>query len=291
MKSDSFVLGIDFGTDSVRALVVAASNGAVAGTSVVPYPRWAAGKYCDPLANRFRQHPRDYLEAMEAATAGALREAGSGIASRVQGIAADTTGSTPVLADRTGTPLALLPAFQDEPDAMFILWKDHTSVAQAERINALAHRWNVDYTQYEGGVYSSEWFWAKVLRVLETNPAVADGGRYGHRTLRLDPGGPHRRPRPGAAEAQPMRGGTQGDVARSVRRLPVRRIPGPASSPAARGESLPGRRDLDRRRPLRNGVRGMGAQAGDLAVGRRGRRRLRRAHGCGRRWNPAATSC
>lgn len=174
MTSDSFVLGIDFGTDSVRAVVVAASNGAVAGTCVVPYPRWAEGRYCDPLANRFRQHPRDYLESMEAATAGALREAGSGVASRVRGLAADTTGSTPVLADRTGTPLALLPAFQDDPDAMFILWKDHTSVAEAERINALAHRWNVDYTQYEGGVYSSEWFWAKVLRVLETNPAVAE---------------------------------------------------------------------------------------------------------------------
>ena len=174
MKSDSFVLGIDFGTDSVRAVVVAASDGAVAGTCVVPYRRWAEGQYCDPRANQFRQHPRDYLEAMEAATAGALREAGSGVAARVQGIAADTTGSTPVLADRTGTPLALLPAFQDEPDAMFILWKDHTSVAQAERINALAHSWKVDYTQYEGGIYSSEWFWAKVLRVLETNPAVAE---------------------------------------------------------------------------------------------------------------------
>ncbi|MES1206653.1 MAG: ribulokinase [Pseudomonadota bacterium] len=174
MKSDSFVLGIDFGTDSVRAVVVAASNGAVAGTCVVPYRRWAEGRYCDPLANRFRQHPRDYLEAMETATAGALREAGTGVAARVRGLAADTTGSTPVLADRTGMPLALSPAFQDDPDAMFILWKDHTSVAQAERINAIAHSWNVDYTQYEGGVYSSEWFWAKVLRVLETNPAVAE---------------------------------------------------------------------------------------------------------------------
>ena len=174
MKSDSFVLGIDFGTDSVRAVVVAASDGAVAGTCVVPYRRWAEGQYCDPRANQFRQHPRDYLEAMEAATTGALRDAGSGVAARVQGLAADTTGSTPVLADRTGTPLALLPGFQDDPDAMFILWKDHTSVAQAERINALAHSWKVDYTQYEGGIYSSEWFWAKVLRVLETNPAVAE---------------------------------------------------------------------------------------------------------------------
>jgi L-ribulokinase len=169
-----FVLGLDFGTDSVRAVVVRASNGDVAGSSVVRYARWADGLYCDPAANRFRQHPRDYLEAMEAAMVGALRESGRAAADGIVAIAADTTGSTPVLADREGTALSLLSAFRDDPDAMFILWKDHTSVSQAERINALARGWNCDFTQYEGGVYSSEWFWAKVLRVLETNPAVAE---------------------------------------------------------------------------------------------------------------------
>jgi L-ribulokinase len=174
MTADSFVLGVDFGTDSVRAVVVGAAKGEVAGSCVVLYRRWADGLYCDPLANRFRQHPLDYLESMEAAIKGALREAGSGVASRVQGIAADTTGSTAVLSDREGTALSLLPAFRDDPDAMFILWKDHTPVDQAERINSLARSWKVDFTKYEGGVYSSEWFWAKVLRVLETNPAVAE---------------------------------------------------------------------------------------------------------------------
>ncbi len=174
MKTDPFVLGVDFGTDSVRAVVVGASNGDVAGSCVVAYRRWADGLYCDPVANRFRQHPLDYLESMEAAIVGALREAGSGVATRVAGLAVDTTGSTPILADREGTALSLLPVFQDDPDAMFILWKDHTSVSQAERINALARSWTVDFTQYEGGVYSSEWFWAKALRVLETNPAVAE---------------------------------------------------------------------------------------------------------------------
>ena len=174
MKHHSFVLGLDFGTDSVRAVVVATSTGEVAGTCVVPYRRWAEGLYCDPMANRFRQHPLDYLESMEAALLGALREAGSAVTKRIAAIAADTTGSTPVLADREGTALSLLPAFRDDPDAMFILWKDHTSVHQAERINALARGWSVDFTQYEGGVYSSEWFWAKVLRVLETNQAVAE---------------------------------------------------------------------------------------------------------------------
>ena len=174
MKAASFVVGVDFGTDSVRALVVDASNGQGAGSFVVPYRRWAAGLYCDPVANRFRQHPLDYLESMEAAIAGALREAGDDVAARVVGIAADTTGSTPVLADRQGTPLSLLPAFQDNPNAMFILWKDHTAVAEAERLNHVARTWGgVDYTKYVGGIYSSEWFWAKAIHILETDAAVA----------------------------------------------------------------------------------------------------------------------
>ena len=174
MDGDSWVLGLDFGTDSVRAVVVGAATGEIAGSAVVPYRRWAAGQYCDPIAHQFRQHPRDYLESMEEAIVGALREAGAAVTRRVAAIASDTTGSTPVLADREGTPLALLPAFEGDPDAMFILWKDHTSVSQADRINALARAWSVDFTEYEGGVYSSEWFWAKVLRVLETNRAVAE---------------------------------------------------------------------------------------------------------------------
>ena len=173
-NTDRFVLGVDFGTDSVRAVAVGASNGAIAGSCVVPYRRWADGLYCDPVANRFRQHPLDYLEAMQPAIVGALREGGDGVAARIAGIAVDTTGSTPVLADREGTALSLLPAFRDDPDAMFILWKDHTSVSQAERITALAQSSNVDFTKYEGGIYSSEWFWAKVLRVVETNPRVAE---------------------------------------------------------------------------------------------------------------------
>jgi L-ribulokinase len=174
MNDPPLVVGLDFGTDSVRALVVEAATGAVAGGRVVPYRRWSEGRYCDAAGHRFRQHPRDYLESMQDAVVGALREAGRGAADRVAAIAADTTGSTPVLADHEGTPLALLPPFEDDPDAMFILWKDHTSVAQADRINDLARGWVVDYTQFEGGAYSSEWFWAKILRVLETNPAVGE---------------------------------------------------------------------------------------------------------------------
>jgi L-ribulokinase len=176
-RGDDFVLGIDFGTDTVRAIVADTADGSLVGSGVCAYPRWSAGRYCEPRENRFRQHPLDYLEALESAVRAALAEAtgaGKRVAERVRGLCADTTGSTPCLADGKGQPLALDPAFAEEPDAMFILWKDHTSVAQAERINRLARTWGgEDYTKYEGGIYSSEWFWAKVLRVAETNPAVA----------------------------------------------------------------------------------------------------------------------
>jgi L-ribulokinase len=170
----AYVVGIDFGTDSVRSVVVDATNGRVLGTSVKLYPRWGKGLYCDAVANQFRQHPLDYLESMEASVKEALGEAGADARVRVRGIAVDTTGSTPVLADRAGQPLALTAAFAENPNAMFVLWKDHTAVAEAERLNQLARTWGgVDYTKYVGGIYSSEWFWAKAVHVLETDAAVA----------------------------------------------------------------------------------------------------------------------
>jgi L-ribulokinase len=175
MSSSPCVIGIDFGTDSVRSVVADATDGSVLGTSVRPFPRWAKGLYCDPLTNRFRQHPLDYLESMEASIRDALHEASSTVPARVRGIAVDTTGSTPVLADRTGRPLALSSEFAENPNAMFVLWKDHTAVAEAERINELARSWGgVDYTKYVGGIYSSEWFWAKAAHLLEADPAVAE---------------------------------------------------------------------------------------------------------------------
>lgn len=174
MAVDAHVVGIDFGTDSVRAVVVNATNGSTAGVAVAPYPRWSKGLYCDAVANRFRQHPLDYLESMEVAVKAAVTQAGASIAAQIRGIAVDTTGSTPVLADRQGNPLALSPAFGENPNAMFLLWKDHTSLAEAERINRVAHAWQpVDYTKYTGGLYSAEWFWAKVLHVVEADSQVA----------------------------------------------------------------------------------------------------------------------
>lgn len=167
-----YVIGVDYGTDSVRSVIVNAETGEEAGSAVFYYPRWKKGMYCDPAGNRFRQHPLDYLEGLETTIREALEMAPPDTAARVKGIAIDTTGSTPVAVNKSGTPLALLPGFEEDPDAMFILWKDHTAIKEAAEINELAARWEVDYTKYEGGVYSSEWFWAKILRTLRINEKV-----------------------------------------------------------------------------------------------------------------------
>ncbi|HVY29560.1 MAG TPA: ribulokinase [Polyangiaceae bacterium] len=174
VREDACVIGIDFGTDSVRCVVVDANTGQILASAVKYYPRWAKGLYCDASANQFRQHPLDYIESLESCVVEALAKNGASTAAKVRGIAVDTTGSTPALADASGQPLALDPRFADNPNAMFVLWKDHTSVAEAERLTELAHTWSgIDYTKYVGGTYSSEWFWAKALHILENDAAVA----------------------------------------------------------------------------------------------------------------------
>jgi L-ribulokinase len=169
-----YVIGVDFGTDSVRSVIADAKNGSEVSSAVFYYPRWRAGRFCDPAANQFRQHPSDYTEGMEQSIREALAVAPPGAAARVAGISVDTTGSTPVAVDKTGTPLALTPAFEEDPDAMFILWKDHTAIEEAAEINELCRRYEIDYSKYEGGIYSSEWFWAKILRTLRTSEAVRE---------------------------------------------------------------------------------------------------------------------
>ena len=161
-----YVIGLDYGSDSARAVIVDVRTGETVATSVKYYPRWAQGLYCDPAANRYRQHPLDYVEVLESSVREALSKAPAGTAENVIGIAFDTTGSTPVFTDIAGTPLALLPGFEENPNAMFVLWKDHTAIEEAAEINAKAHANDTDYTCYEGGIYSSEWFWAKALHVL-----------------------------------------------------------------------------------------------------------------------------
>jgi L-ribulokinase len=172
MPEVKYVIGLDYGTDSARAVIVSTLNGDEVASSVKYYSRWAEGKYCDPAKDQYRQHPLDYIEALEATAKEALSLVGPDVAKNVVGISFDTTGSTPILVNEAGTPLSLTAEFEADPDAMFVLWKDHSSVKEAAEINLLAKKWAIDYTQYEGGIYSSEWVWAKILHVLRSNEKV-----------------------------------------------------------------------------------------------------------------------
>ena len=170
-----YVLGADFGSDSVRALIVDARTGMEIASSIAEYPRWKAGKYQDAQKHMFRQHPLDYIEALTACVRVALHSAGEDVRRNIAAISVDTTGSTPCPVNKAGVPLALLPEFQEDPDAMFHLWKDHTAVAEAEEITAAFAKNpdGVDYTQFQGA-YASEWFWAKILHTSRTNPKIQE---------------------------------------------------------------------------------------------------------------------
>jgi L-ribulokinase len=169
----AYVIGLDFGTDSVRALLVDAHSGKEIYTSVSFYSRWAKGLYCDPAHSQYRQHPLDYIESMEACLLRVVNDNPQTV-KYIKGISIDTTGSTPVAVDKSGIPLALQPEFASNPNAMFILWKDHTANDEAKEINAKAASWKINFTKYSGGIYSPEWFWAKMLHVLRTDKQVAE---------------------------------------------------------------------------------------------------------------------
>lgn len=172
--NDQYVIGVDYGTDSVRSILVNAANGNEIAAAVFYYPRWKKGMYCDASHNQFRQHPLDYVEGLEYTIKSCLQQAGPAIAANVKAISVDTTGSTPVAVDKTGTPLALLPAFKENPNAMFVLWKDHTGTKEAAEINEHAQKFDINYLQFVGGIYSSEWFWAKLLHILRTDEEVSN---------------------------------------------------------------------------------------------------------------------
>ncbi len=168
------VIGLDCGTDSVRAVLIDATNGAELASHVHYYRLWREGKYCDPAKNQFRQHLQDHIEGLEVTIQQVVAK--SGIAPEsVKGICVDTTGSSPLPVTRNGTPLCFVSGFEENPNAMMVLWKDHTAIAEAEEINHLSGTWGgEDFTKYEGGIYSSEWFWAKILHVIREDESVRE---------------------------------------------------------------------------------------------------------------------
>jgi len=173
MSTDQFVIGVDYGTDSVRSIIVDARNGRELASSVFMYPRWQQGLYCDAGQNQFRQHPLDYVEGLEFTIKDCIKKAGgSSVAQGIKAISVDTTGSTPVAVNQQGVPLALVPGFENNPNGMFVLWKDHTSVKEAAEINQHATKFEINYLQYVGGIYSSEWFWAKLLHILRVDEQI-----------------------------------------------------------------------------------------------------------------------
>jgi len=174
-QESKYVIGLDFGTDSVRALVVDVDSGKEECTHVTNYKRWVQGKYQDASKNMFRHHPLDYIESLGEVITSVLKKLAPGSAKSVIGIGIDTTGSTPAPVDEDGVVLSLKDEFKENPNAMFVLWKDHTAVDEAELINKTAKSWGgTDYTKYSGGVYSSEWLFSKILHLIREDNKVRD---------------------------------------------------------------------------------------------------------------------
>ncbi|MEM6820727.1 MAG: ribulokinase [Verrucomicrobiota bacterium] len=174
-----YTLGIDYGTNSVRALIVDCSDGTELGTGVVAYPSGQEGILLDPQdPNLARQHPGDYLFGLEQSVKSALAEAACNksdfTSEQIVGIGVDTTGSTPIPVDKENRPLASTDTFKAKLAAQAWLWKDHTSYQEAAEITALALEHRPNYIARTGNVYSSEWWWSKLWRCLKTSPDVFD---------------------------------------------------------------------------------------------------------------------
>ena len=173
----AYTIGLDYGTNSVRCLIVDVANGNEIGTAVYEYETGESGIIIDPSDhNLARQNPADYLKGIKVTIKAAIAEAKKAVkgfnSDQIIGIGIDTTGSTPIPVDKNGTPLGLLDAFKDNPSAHAWLWKDHTGHAEAAEITELAKKEHPEYLAKCGGIYSSEWFFSKILHCLRTDPKV-----------------------------------------------------------------------------------------------------------------------
>ncbi|WP_243664440.1 FGGY family carbohydrate kinase, partial [Rhodothermus marinus] len=172
----TFAIGLDYGTNSVRALIVNVQTGEEVGTCVFPYPSGEQGILLDASdPDLARQYPGDYLQGAEASIRGALEQARRHPdfnPTRVIGIGVDTTGSTPLPVDAEGRPLAFDERFRNNLNAQAWLWKDHTSHAEAAEITEKARALRPHYIARYGGTYSAEWFWAKILHCRRVDPEV-----------------------------------------------------------------------------------------------------------------------
>ena len=172
-----YSLGLDFGTNSCRSLVVDLENGHELASCVVDYPSGENGILLDPTdPNVARQNPADYFFSLEGAVNGALKRAADNSPgfnpASIIGIGIDTTGSSPVPVDSEGTPLGLLPELQYDRNAMVWLWKDHSSFSEAAEITEMAQKMRPEYLAKIGGTYSSEWFWSKIWHCKNTAPEI-----------------------------------------------------------------------------------------------------------------------
>ena len=178
MKQSKYTLGLDYGTNSVRAVIVNTANGSEIATAVWNYATGTQGVILGRDPNLARQNPADYVKGAEItiklALASAKRDVKGFQPSDVIGIGVDTTGSTPIPVDSNGRPLAFDKRFAKNPAAMAWLWKDHTSIAEATEITELARKRRPEYLAKCGGTYSSEWFFSKILHCLRTSAAVFD---------------------------------------------------------------------------------------------------------------------
>jgi L-ribulokinase len=174
--SAQYTIGLDYGTNSVRALIVNVATGTEVAAAVWTYSHGTQGVILARDPNLARQHPADYVNGAEITIKQALATAKKSVKDfspvQVIGIGVDTTGSTPLPVDKEGQPLAFSKKFASNPAAMAWLWKDHTGVNEAAEITALAKKMRPQYLAKCGGTYSSEWFWSKVLKCLRVAPEV-----------------------------------------------------------------------------------------------------------------------